>query len=120
MKILAVLAALCIPSCTTTPGRPFPIEDGEYGFQHRFSEHPEMHSIDLVATIKGNHITLTNNDRSDVFPIGVIAEGTIMWHSKSRQWIIGDSTSDSDANEIGSCSEGPEVVDLQQRVYWTC
>lgn len=79
-----------------------------------------MSSITLTATIRAGQITLTNNERADVFPIGVIAEGTLMWHSKSEQWIIGDGDADRSADEVGGCSEGPEVVDLVRRVYWTC
>ena len=24
------------------------------------------------------------------------------------------------ATEVGGCSDGPEVVDLKKRIYWTC
>ena len=54
------------------------------------------------------------------FSRGVIAEGELTWHARSRQWIIGVESADKDADEVGGCSDGPEVVDLVARVYWTC
>ena len=74
----------------------------------------------LAAQIRGRHIVLINNDRADVFPAGLIAEGTLMWHAASGQWIIGTAPADADATEVGGCSDGPDVIDLQSRVYWTC
>ncbi len=43
-----------------------------------------------------------------------------MWHEQSQQWIIGNKATDTKITDVGGCSEGPEVVDLKQRVYWTC
>lgn len=117
---IAAFIALFASSCATAPAPLLPIADGDHVFQHRFAEHPDMPSVALVATIKKGHITLTNSQPSDVFPSGIIAEGTLMWHARTRQWIIGDDQSDKDASEVGGCSAGPEVVDLQNRIYWTC
>lgn len=36
------------------------------------------------------------------------------------QWVIVRSEADRHATEVGGCSDGPEVVDLQQKIYWTC
>ena len=79
-----------------------------------------MPSITLTAKISGHRIKLINNSQSNVFPKGVIASGKLMWHSSSSQWIIGNSKSDQFAKEAGGCSDGPEVVDLQLKIYWTC
>jgi len=79
-----------------------------------------MQSITLTAKISGRRIKLINNSQSSVFPKGVIASGKLMWHSSSSQWIIGQSKSDPFAKEAGGCSDGPEVVDLQLKIYWTC
>jgi hypothetical protein len=120
MKRVATWIALFASSCAIAPARMLPIADGDYVFQHRFAEHPDMPSVALAAAIKGSHITLSNSQPSDVFPSGIIAEGSLMWHARTRQWIIGDSLSDKGATEVGGCSAGPEVVDLQNRIYWTC
>lgn len=89
-------------------------------FQHQFAEQPSIPSITVEAKIDGNHITLTNKDKFDVFPEGIIAEGILMWHAPTRQWIIGHSPADKFVQDVGGCSEGPEVVDLEKRIYWTC
>ena len=104
-------------ACTTTP---LPIQPGNYRFQHHFAEQPTIPSITVDVEIDGRHIVVTNNDRTDVFPRGVIAEGTLMWHPVSRQWIIGDKPSDADLKDVGGCSDGPQVVDLKDHVFWTC
>jgi hypothetical protein len=97
-----------------------PIQSGQYVFQHRFAEQPTTLSISLVAKIHGHHIQLFNETASQVFPKGVIAEGTLVWHVKTRQWIIAEVDADRRAKDVGGCSDGPEVVDLQQKIYWTC
>ncbi len=79
-----------------------------------------MESFQLTAKISGRHIVLINDGQSNIFPKGVIAEGILTWHSKSKQWIISDNKSDRYAKDVGGCSNGPEVVDLKKRVYWTC
>ena len=99
---------------------PLPIQPGQYAFRHRFAEQPNMPSIALTAKISGHHIVLINPGKDGVFPHGVVAEGTLMWNVAIRQWIIGQDTSDRYTHEAGGCSEGPEVVDLANRIYWTC
>ena len=43
-----------------------------------------------------------------------------MWHAASQQWIIGHEASDKSVSDVGGCSNGPETVDLVNKVYWTC
>jgi len=120
MKYFFILIALFISGCGVTSAPKLPIQSGQYIFHHKFAEQPTMPSITLTAIIDGDHIVLINEDEFDVFPKGVLVDGTIMWHEKSRQWIIGHSESDRFAPEVGGCSEGPEVIDLEKRIYWTC
>ena len=97
-----------------------PIETGQYKFHHHFAEQPSIPSITVDVRIDGRHIVVTNNDKTDVFPQGVLAEGTLMWHGASEQWIIGNSPGDAELADVGGCSNGPEVVDLKNQVFWTC
>jgi hypothetical protein len=120
MKYLMMPIAILASAAVMASGRSQPISSGEYACHHRFSEQPNIPSIAVTAKISGRHIVLINSSQSDVFPLGVIAEGTLMWHRASKQWIIGHNRSDGTAKEVGGCSDGPEVVDLQQKVYWTC
>ncbi|TQM16707.1 hypothetical protein FB548_0075 [Pseudoxanthomonas sp. 3HH-4] len=112
--ILGVMPA----ALTSEPAMPLP--SGTYAFQHRFAEHRDLPSIRLEAWIEDGRIRLTNHDRNDVFPRGLIAEGMIVWHAASRQWIIAAQPEDATAIDVGGCSDGPEVVDLQRKIYWTC
>ena len=45
-----------------------------------------------------------------------------MWHPASGgSGIIGTASTDVEATEVGWVfGMGPQVVDLQRRVYWTC
>ena len=97
-----------------------PIRSGQYVFHLKDAEFPNMPGIALTAKISGHHIVLIHKGTSSIYPKGVIAEGELMWHAKSRQWIIGQTNSDRYANEVGGCSAGPDVVDLPKRIYWTC
>ena len=96
------------------------ISDGAYVLSHRFAEHPNMPSIVVDATVSNGRITLLNNSASDVFPKGIIAEGQLFWHSKSGDWIIASSEEDKAAEHVGGCTDGPEVVDFKNLIYWTC
>jgi hypothetical protein len=120
MKSFVVAIVLTLVSAAAASAQRLPLRSGDYTFRHKFAEQPDVPSFTVTARIRGRHIVLIKRDRSGAFPKGVIAEGTLMWHAKSRQWIIGDRPSDRYAPEVGGCSDGPEVVDLQRRIYWTC
>ena len=126
MKLLSFLLALLASTCTAgskldSPAEKPPLRSGDYTFTHKFAEHPDMVSIQLYARVRGRHISLINrSDEVSPFPKGLVASGTLMWHARSGQWIIGTSPTDREAAEVGGCSDGPSVVDLQTRIYWTC
>jgi hypothetical protein len=116
------LLVLMISACEGRSSMEPPLSSGDYVFVHKFAEAEQstIPSVKLDVQIRGRHIELVNNDGTDVFPAGVIKEGTLMWHAASREWIIGTKPGDVDAPEVGGCSDGPEVVDLERRIYWTC
>lgn len=114
------LTLLCLlPLAVGATERP-PLRDGEHAFRHRSAEHPKLPAHPLVARVTGTHIVLVHRKASSVFPIGVVAEGELMWHDASKQWVLGQDPADRTAEEVGGCSDGPEVVDLRERIYWTC
>ena len=120
--ILIFLSLLIINGEIAAQYKSPPLKDGEYIFEHKFAE-AEQHSIksiQLIVKIKGNHIVVVNHDRYDVFPEGILEEGELMLHPKSSQWIITNSSSDIEADDVGGCSDGPTVIDLKNRIYWTC
>lgn len=115
-----VLLLLCLlPLAVGAVERPS-LRDGEYAFRHRSAEHPNLRAHPLVARITGTRLVLVNRKPSSVFPLGVVAEGELMWHAASKQWVLGRDPADRTAEEVGGCSDGPEVMDLMKRVYWTC
>lgn len=116
IALLVFLAAAC--SRPTDP--PIPLSSGRYVFQHRFAEHPTLASIRVDVELDGSRIVITNPVASDPFPAGTLAEGRLMWHPGSGQWIIGSNDSDRSLRDVGGCSDGPEVVDLAAKTYWTC
>lgn len=101
-------------------GAPPPIPDGEYTFHHRFAEHPSMPSADMRVRFGAGRIVVTNTTPGTPFPLGVVAEGQLLWNGYVGKWIIARTPADQKATEVGGCSDGPEVVDLEKRVYWTC
>jgi hypothetical protein len=120
MKPLFILMLFVVSAAVAGSPPPLPIPSGQYTFRHRFAEQPDLPSISLTAKIRGHHIVLINPGKARVFPHGVVAEGTLMWNVAIKQWVIGTEASDSTTPEAGGCSEGPEVVDLVNRTYWTC
>ena len=96
-----------------------PIQAGRYTFQHKMSEQPNITNAPVKVAIKGRYVVVTS-ESGGVFPKGVIEEGTLMWHAKSRQWIIGHNASDRYAEEVGGCSDGPLVIDLKNKIFWSC
>ena len=119
-RVCLLVVVMVFSACEGTSNAEPPLPSGDYAFMYRFEEHPGIPSIELSAQIRGRHIVLINNNRTDVFPKGVIEEGTLMWHAGSGQWIIVTDPDDADALNVGACSDGPSVVDLQRRIYWTC
>jgi hypothetical protein len=120
VKFPLLSLTMLVAACVAQTSAPLPIANGKYVFRHKFAEQPTIQSFTLIAEISGHRIRLINQSDSDVFPKGVIAKGLLMWRAKSQQWIIGQQESDRAAEEVGGCSDGPEVVDLQQKIYWTC
>ena len=114
------LAAVLAAGCAHGADPPLPLPSGHYVFAHRYAEHPTLASMTLEVSLHGTHIVVRNRVARAPFPAGVLAEGQLMWHTASGQWIIGDSPADRHAPEVGGCSTGPDVVDLLRRIYWTC
>jgi hypothetical protein len=120
-KAFVVLAALCAASvCARANDVSPPIAEGHYIFLVRFAEHRNMMGGQVEVEIRGGHILVTSKPNASVFPAGVVDEGILLWHATSKQWIIGENKADADIAEVGGCSDGPYVVDLERKVFWTC
>lgn len=119
---VSLLAAtlLLLHGCAEKNEGRIPLADGTYEFQHKYAEHPDMASFLMTGHIQGRHIRLYNDEKDEVFPRGLISEGELFWHADSQQWIIVTEPEDKTATDVGGCSGGPNVVDLVNKVYWTC
>jgi hypothetical protein len=96
-----------------------PIHSGEYTFWHRDEEFPDSRGFRVRVSIKGMQIVLINPKVHGPFPAGVIDEGTIQWHARSKQWILAHDAAARDASELG-CAGGPSTIDFAKRIIWTC
>ena len=115
-----VLMCLSLTAYSAQPKQHLLLKSGTYTFKHKFSEQPDAGSSPLVVKIKGNQIAVYNREGSGVFPKGLIEKGTLMFHQKSQAWIISTSAEDINAEEVGGCSDGPTMVDLLNKTYWSC
>lgn len=77
-------------------------------------------SIKLEVMIDNPKIVVRSNEESKIWSTGTIEEGELFFHKSSQKWIIIHSYEDKNALEIGGCTDGPTVVDLINKIYWTC
>ena len=118
-SVFALAALLALPPAVLADPK-VPLAPGRYPFEHRFAEGGGLHAKVVVVIRSRQRIQVINTEAHPPFPKGVIAQGRLMWHGASQQWIIGETPADRQASEVGGCSEGPDVVDLGKRIYWTC
>jgi hypothetical protein len=97
-----------------------PIKSGDYTFHHKDAEFPHSKGFPVRVSIRGHHVTVVNPKPLESIPAGVLDDATLMWHSKSKQWIIGYSDADRDAPNVGGCSDGPDLIDFKTRIIWSC
>jgi hypothetical protein len=99
------------------------LKDGIYLFSIRdaeYIEHPIVAKCKVI--IQGIKIKVIYTDSSlTLIKYGhVLDDGILLWHRKTKQWIIGHSKKDVHAKEVGGCSDGPRVIDLKKREIWNC
>lgn len=107
-------------SAANVANKTIPLASGNYIFQLKYAEHPMISGGDFLVTIQGDHITISNPHTEHAFPKGVITQGKLVWNRHVKKWIIATEAADRHAKEAGSCTDGPDVVDLDKKIYWTC
>ena len=115
-----LLVSWSLTAYGATRERPVPVKPGVYTFQYRDAEFRQRPGTPVKVRIRGRHITVVNEKAAGPFPAGVIEEATLMWHAKSRKWILGDTREDRDADDVGGCSGGPLTIDFKNKVIWFC
>ena len=84
------------------------------------AEFPLSPGFPVTVKIQGKRITVVNEHQHSVIPKGVLEKATLMWHTSSKQWILGHEDTDRHAAEVGGCSAGPDTIDFSRRIVWTC
>ncbi len=94
---------------------------GTYTYQMVWAEHNGMLGPKVSVKIKGDSIYVYAMDSSKFHKKGdLIEKGILIFHQKSRKWIIATKPEDKDALDAGGCSEGPTVIDFKNKWYWQC
>jgi hypothetical protein len=109
--------ALC-PSAANAPVPP--IATGSYRFELRDPEFPDQAPIETRGTVVLDEVVFTTVGNSSRFPPGTRFEGKLAWNAANGKWVLASSPGDGSAKDVGGCSDGPEVVDLEHFVFWVC
>ena len=97
-------------------------KDGTYTYTIAFAEWGgKSHGNTCTVIIKGNKIKVINRGTGTLaaYKGQVLDEGILMIH-QSGKWIIGHSSKDKYAKEIGGCSDGPAELDFKRKLFWIC
>ena len=118
-KLLFFLLAFTVSNFTFSQ-KP---KNGTYTYNIAFEE---WQGKSLGATcsvrIKGDSIQIIHNGKGNLTGNKgeIMDEGIIMKHKKTGKWIIAHSPKDIFAKEIGSCKDGPSIIDFKNKKWWTC
>jgi hypothetical protein len=69
---------------------------------------------DLIKVIYEGDGKLTLTKKGEI-----LDQGKIMKH-KSGVWIIGNTSTDIQLDEIGGCTGGPAIIDFKNKKFWMC
>ena len=97
--------------------------DGTYRYDIAFAEWDGKTMNEKVTVeIKGDSVKVIyegDGQLSGVKKGEVLDEGILKKH-KSGQWIITHIESDVEIDEIGGCTGGPAIIDLEGKKFWMC
>lgn len=97
--------------------------DGEYIYQVRFQEWQNAYyGDDVKIVIKGDTIKvyLHSGELSKTKIGDLIEEGYIRYHQKSGNWIIIKNEEEINAEYVGGCTGGPNVINFDEQYYLLC
>lgn len=79
-----------------------------------------MENLTVEIVITGNKIIVYNNEKKPLTGGKIIIiEGILMKH-RSGKWIIGETKTDQNVEEIGGCSGGPTPIDFETKIIEWC
>ena len=87
------------------------LKNGSYIFSYRDAEFVSSKLFGKAKVIiKGDSITVIHLSGYPGKKGEVYDKGLLMYHKKSKRWIIAHSLHDANAEEVGGCSDGPRVI----------
>ena len=96
------------------------IPQGNFEYELYFSEwEGRMENTPCSVKIHGNRIEVYKNENTNISGERLIVKGILVKH-KSGKWIIANSESDKNAEEIGGCTGGPIPIDFKSKVIEWC
>lgn len=96
------------------------IPQGRMTYELYFAEFDgRMKNLSVNILISGNKITVFNNTQNPLTGGEIIIKGILLKH-KSGKWIIGETESDQNVEEIGGCSGGLTPIDFTTKIIEWC
>jgi len=72
-----------------------------------------------MVKLKGDSVIVMNDGTLAGKKGDVMAKGVLMKH-KSGRMIIGNDRSDVNLDEVGGCTDGPRVIEIEKKIMWIC
>lgn len=97
--------------------------NGTYKFDAVFAEwEGKSMGVEMEVLVKDGYVkviyqgvgSLSGTKKGDI-----IDEGKLVKH-KSGVWIITNKPKDTELEEVGGCTNGPAVIDFENKKYWMC
>ena len=99
------------------------LPDGTYKFTYGFEEYTGR-DLDTTCTviIKGKSVKIIHDGSKRLKGAKgkILDQGILVKHKRTGKWIIGKSAKDALAPEVGGCVDGPNIIDLKKKIYWSC
>lgn len=97
-------------------------QNGRYIFKLAFAEwQNKSMGATCTVVVKDDSIKVLHNGSKGLSGKkgDVLDSGKLIKHV-SGKWIIAHNKKDRNAKEIGGCSDGPTIIDLKRRIFYTC
>ena len=105
-------------SCSSTPRTP---ENGTYDYRIEFAEFVEgAMTVPCKVQFKNDSVFVINIEDNFLGAKGDTLDTGILTMHKSGRWIILHNEDELNADEVGGCTDGPTVIDIEKKIYWMC
>jgi hypothetical protein len=97
--------------------------DGVSAYSIEFAEwNGKSLGATCTAIIKGDSIQIIHNGNKNLSGRkgDIIEAGITMKHIKTGKWIIAHHKDDKNAKKIGGCSDRPQEIDFERKIFLPC